>query len=56
VYPAADFALDVVRRGAPLVIVNLGDTDHDHRATVKVEGSAGVVLPTLATILTRTDG
>jgi NAD-dependent deacetylase len=52
VYPAADLALDVVRRGAPLVIVNLGDTDHDHRATVKVEGSAGEVLTALAAILT----
>jgi NAD-dependent deacetylase len=55
VYPAADFALEVVRRGAPLVIVNMGDTDHDHRATVKVEGSAGEVLPALAAILDHED-
>lgn len=51
VYPAADFALDAVRRGAPLVIVNLGDTDHDHRAAVKVVRSAGQALPALVSML-----
>ncbi len=41
VYPAANFAIDVARRGHPMVIVNLGPTDHDQLATVRVEGRAG---------------
>lgn len=41
VYPATGFALEPVRRGAPLVIINLGATDHDHVATVKLDMPAG---------------
>lgn len=55
VYPAADFALSAARRGAPLVIVNLGETDHDRRATVKVERPAGEAVPALVSILTGAD-
>jgi NAD-dependent deacetylase len=51
VYPAADLALDAVRRGAPLVIVNLGDTDYDHLATVKIERPAGEAVPALVSLL-----
>ncbi len=47
VYPAAQIPLDVVRRGGPMVIVNLGPTEGDRLATVRVEGSAGEVLPRL---------
>jgi NAD-dependent deacetylase len=47
VYPAVEFALGPVRRGAPIVIVNLGNTDYDHLATVKLEGTAGSLLPEL---------
>jgi NAD-dependent deacetylase len=53
VYPAADFALEAVRRGAPLVIVNLGETDHDHRATVKLEMPAGEAVPALVSLITE---
>ncbi|MDH4116209.1 MAG: Sir2 family NAD-dependent protein deacetylase [Acidimicrobiia bacterium] len=51
VYPAADFALTPVRKGAPLVIVNMGDTDHDRLATVKVEMKAGDAMTSLAAAL-----
>ena len=47
VYPAADIALEPARRGVPMVIVNLGPTDHDHLARVKLEGMAGDLLPRL---------
>jgi NAD-dependent deacetylase len=52
VYPAADLAIDAVRRGAPLVIVNLGDTDYDRLAAVKIERPAGEAVPALASVLT----
>jgi NAD-dependent deacetylase len=45
VYPAADVALSVVDAGGPMVIVNLGPTDFDELATVKLDGSAGTLLP-----------
>ncbi len=51
VYPAADFPLQVASRGEPFVIVNMGDTDHDQLATVKVEGKAGDVVPRLVTAI-----
>jgi NAD-dependent deacetylase len=47
VYPAADVALSVVDAGGPMVIVNLGPTDFDDLATVKLEGLAGDLLPAL---------
>jgi NAD-dependent deacetylase len=47
VYPAADIVIDPARRGVPTVIVNLGSTDHDHLARVKLDGRAGDILPSL---------
>ncbi|MDH5371517.1 MAG: Sir2 family NAD-dependent protein deacetylase [Acidimicrobiia bacterium] len=47
VYPAADIAIEPTRRGVPMVIVNLGPTDQDHLASVKLEEKAGTVLPLL---------
>lgn len=47
VYPAANFALEVARRGDPMVVVNLGPTDHDRLATVRVEQSAGSAMTEL---------
>ena len=47
VYPAADVVLDPARRGIPMVIVNLGPTEHDHLAKVKLDERAGTVLPPL---------
>jgi len=34
-------------------VVNLGPTEHDQLAAVKVEGMAGSVLPELATAMLR---
>lgn len=47
VYPAANFAIDVARRGHPMVIVNLGPTDHDSLARVRLEASAGETMTLL---------
>jgi NAD-dependent deacetylase len=51
VYPAADFAIAPTGRGAPLVILNLGPTDWDRLATVRIDGKAGEVLPELVAAL-----
>ena len=48
VYPAADIAIEPARRGVPMIIVNMGRTEHDHLATVKLDEKAGDVLPRLA--------
>jgi NAD-dependent deacetylase len=47
VYPAAEIPLRAAWRGVPMVIVNLGATDHDAFARVKVEEKAGVAIPAL---------
>ncbi len=51
VYPAADIPVSLAHRGAPMVIVNLGDTDHDHVARVKVSLPAGEAVPALVAAL-----
>jgi NAD-dependent deacetylase len=53
VYPAADVPLSAVRRGIPMVILNLGPTDHDALATVRLEGRAGEMLPDLVEQMVR---
>ncbi|MDP8957729.1 MAG: Sir2 family NAD-dependent protein deacetylase [Actinomycetota bacterium] len=52
VYPAAWVPLEAADRGVPFVILNLGATEHDARADVKVEGPAGQVLPRLVAAIT----
>jgi NAD-dependent deacetylase len=52
VYPAAFIPLEAVGRGVPLVIVNRGPTEHDHTASMKVDGSAGQALPHLVAAIT----
>lgn len=47
VYPAAEYLLSVADRRLPLVIVNMGPTDADSLATVRLEGKAGELLPAL---------
>lgn len=47
VYPAADFVFQPVYRGAPLVIANLGPTDRDDLATVRVDGPAARTVPAI---------
>lgn len=47
VYPAAYVPLDAVEAGARYIIINQGPTEHDQVADVRIEGSAGTVLPAL---------
>lgn len=45
VTPAADIPLFGVRRGAPYVIINRGETAHDELATLRIDGDVAEVLP-----------
>jgi NAD-dependent deacetylase len=47
VYPAASFPLLAAQRGVPYVIVNRGETEHDHEAAVslRIEGDVGEIFP-----------
>jgi NAD-dependent deacetylase len=51
VYPAAEIPLQVAARGDPFVIINQGPTEHDLLATVRLEGTAGVLVPALVSAL-----
>ncbi|MFH1329917.1 MAG: Sir2 family NAD-dependent protein deacetylase [Actinomycetota bacterium] len=51
VFPAADVPLKVARRGRPFVILNMGPTDFDHVASVRLESPAGTALPALVAAL-----
>jgi NAD-dependent protein deacetylase/lipoamidase len=51
VYPVAGLPLDTLRAGGALAIVNRGPTALDARATVKLDGSAGELLPLVAEAL-----
>ena len=56
VYPAAEIPASAARNGVPMVIVNLGETDHDHLARVKVSRPAGQAVPALVASLTAGEG
>ncbi len=47
VYPAASFPLMIARRGIPYVIVNRGETEHDHEPAVslRIEGEVSEIFP-----------
>ena len=51
VYPAADIPASAARNGVPMVIINLGPTDHDHLARVKIDLPAGEAVPALVAAL-----
>ena len=51
VYPAAEIPAAAARQGIPMVIVNLGETDHDHLARVKLSLPAGEAVPALVEAL-----
>jgi NAD-dependent deacetylase len=51
VYPVAGLPLDTLRGGGALAIVNRGPTAMDSRATLKLDGSAGEILPQVAAVL-----
>ena len=43
VWPVAEIPMSMAREGKPLVIINQGDTEADHLARVRIEGSAGLL-------------
>jgi NAD-dependent deacetylase len=47
VYPAASFPLRVAQRGVPYIVVNRGETDHDHEkcVTLRLEGEVAEIFP-----------
>lgn len=45
VTPASDLPAAALERGAPLIILNLGETPLDARATLHIRGKAGELLP-----------
>jgi len=47
VYPAASFPLMAAQRGIPYVIINRGETDHDHEpaVTLRIEGDVAEIFP-----------
>ena len=51
VYPVAGLPLETLRSGGALAIVNRGPTAMDSRATLKLDGSAGEILPRVAEVL-----
>jgi len=51
VYPVAGLPLDTLRAGGALAIVNRGPTAMDSKATLKVDGAAGEILPLVAAAL-----
>lgn len=51
VFSGYRFVLRAKERGIPVAVVNLGFTRADEHAVVKIEASAGVVLPDLVTAL-----
>ncbi|MDJ0960581.1 MAG: Sir2 family NAD-dependent protein deacetylase [Acidimicrobiia bacterium] len=51
VYPAAYIPQEVVSRGEPFVLVNRGETEMDREATVRLDGTAGDLMPDLVTAL-----
>ncbi len=51
VWPAADIPLAAARRGVPFVIVNLGPTDGDGIADLKLEAGAGPTMTRLVRLL-----
>ena len=53
VSPANQVPLVAARRGAPYIIVNRGETDHDDIATLKLDGDVVEILPAAVDALAR---
>jgi NAD-dependent deacetylase len=51
VYPVAGLPLETISAGGELAIVNRGPTGLDSRATVRIDGAAGEMLPQLVSAL-----
>jgi NAD-dependent deacetylase len=56
VWPASDVVFRAAHRSIPIVIINRGETEADHLATVKIDDGIGEVLPALVdAVLSPTD-
>jgi NAD-dependent deacetylase len=53
VYPVAGLPLETIGSGGRLAIVNRGPTGFDAQASLKIDGSAGEVLPQVVELLRR---
>jgi NAD-dependent protein deacetylase/lipoamidase len=53
VWPAAEIPFAAAQQGQPLVILNRGPTEMDRLASVRIEGTAGSVLPALVQEILR---
>jgi NAD-dependent deacetylase len=51
VYPVAGLPLETIGTGGELAIVNRGPTGFDPQAALKIDGSAGEVLPQVVEVL-----
>jgi NAD-dependent SIR2 family protein deacetylase len=51
VQPVAGLTWETVTAGGDVAIVNLGPTAFDHRAKLKIDGSAGAVLRQVVELL-----
>ena len=51
VYPVAGLPLETLGTGGELAIVNRGPTGFDAKASLRIDGSAGEVLPQLVDVL-----
>jgi NAD-dependent deacetylase len=51
VFPASDVVMRAALKPIPIVIVNMGPTEADHLAQVRLEGPIGELLPTLVASL-----
>jgi NAD-dependent deacetylase len=52
VHPVAGLPLETIEAGGELAIVNRGSTVLDREASLRIEGSAGEVMPEVADVLT----
>ena len=53
VYPVAGLPLETIGAGGEIAIVNRGPTAFDGKASLRVDGSAGEILPAVAATLRR---
>ncbi len=51
VYPASDVVLAAAFKPVPVVIINMGETEADHLAAVRLDGPIGELLPALVSAL-----
>jgi NAD-dependent SIR2 family protein deacetylase len=51
VFPAAEFPLIAQRSGAILIIINMGKTQLDHLANIRIEAKSGEFLPLIVKVI-----